>query len=59
MTGYGCFNFLSEDFFLLFSGEALDVAAVDFDENLLITGFEDTNIGLWSLNDAQRVRNRS
>ena len=29
------------------------VAALDFEENLLITGFEDSNIGLWSLNDAR------
>ena len=29
------------------------VAAVDFDDNLLVTGFEDTHIGIWSLNDAQ------
>ena len=29
------------------------MAAVDFDDNLLVTGFEDTHIGIWSLNDAQ------
>ena len=29
------------------------MAAIDFEDNLLITGFEDTHIGLWSLNNAQ------
>ena len=32
------------------------VAAVDFDDDLLVAGFEDTNIAIWTINDAQLLR---
>ena len=31
------------------------MAAVDFNENILITGFEDTLIAIWTLNDATEL----
>jgi hypothetical protein len=32
------------------------VAAVDFNDDILITGFEDALIALWTLNDARELR---
>lgn len=32
------------------------MAAVDFDDNLLIAGFEDSLIGIWTVNDANLLR---
>ena len=32
------------------------MAAIDFDENILISGFEDSQIALWTLNDARLIR---
>ena len=32
------------------------MAAVDFDDNILISGFENSNIVLWTINDAQFLR---
>ena len=45
----------------LFFFQATDalVAAVDFNEHVLITGFEDTFIALWSILDASPIRKLS
>ena len=32
------------------------MAAVDFDDNILISGFENSKIAMWTLNDAQLIR---
>ena len=32
------------------------MAAVDFNDDILITGFEDALIALWTLNDARELR---
>lgn len=32
------------------------VAAVDFDDKILVAGFEDTQVGIWTINDAQLLR---
>ena len=31
------------------------VSAVDFNEDYLVTGYEDANVGVWSMLDGQQV----
>ncbi len=35
------------------------MAAVDFDDDLLVAGFEDSNIAIWTINDAELLRRLS